>query len=94
MFEYKIVGMPTRIVYKKKDNGLYEATVENYIIETPTGERYTAKLQIPNCSFNAEMDEGIILLDDLDYIDLKQLYQTMRKEKTNRAATFYIDTSN
>lgn len=66
---YKVDGQPTQVVYKKKENGLYEITIKDYIVETPTGERYTGMLQFPNCSFNADKDEGVILLDN---DDLKQ----------------------
>lgn len=68
--EYEIVGQPTQCVYKKKENGLYEITFKNYIFESPTGERYTGMLQCSNCSFKADKDEGVILLEN--YNDLKQ----------------------
>ena len=41
---YKLDGLPTQAVYKKKKNGLYEVTIKDYIVETPTGERYTGML--------------------------------------------------
>ena len=62
--EYKLNGLPTQAVYKKKKNGLYEVTIKDYIVETPTGERYTGMLQYPNCSFKADKDEGVILLEN------------------------------
>lgn len=73
--EYEIIEQPTQVVYKKKENGLYEVTIKDYIVETPTGERYIGMLQYPNCSFNADKDEGVILLEYYD--DLKQLKPIM-----------------
>ena len=60
----------------KKKNGLYEVTIKDYIVETPTGERYTGMLKFPNCSFNADKDEGVILLDN---DDLKQFIDSIKK---------------
>lgn len=70
---YKLDGLPTQAVYKKKKNGLYEVTIKDYIIETPTGERYTGMLKFPNCSFNADKDEGVILLDNDDLKQFKPI---------------------
>ena len=70
---YKLDGLPTQAVYKKKENGLYEITIENYIVEAPTGERYVGILQFPNCSFNADKDEGVILLDNDDLKQFKPI---------------------
>lgn len=70
---YKLDGLPTQAVYKKKENGLYEITIENCIVEAPTGERYVGILQFPNCSFNADKDEGVILLDNDDLKQFKPI---------------------
>ena len=70
---YKLDGLPTQAVYKKKENGLYEITIKNYIIETPIGERYTGMLKFPNCSFNSDKDEGVILLDNDDLKQFKPI---------------------
>lgn len=70
---YKLNGLPTQAIYKKKKNGLYEVTIKDYIVETPTGERYTGMLKFPNCSFNADKDEVVILLDDGDLKQFKPI---------------------
>ena len=70
---YKLDGLPTQAVYKKKKNGLYEITIKDYIVETPTGERYTGMLKFPNCSFNADKDKGVILLDNDDLKQFKPI---------------------
>lgn len=70
---YKLDGLPTQAVYKKKENGLYEVTIKNYIVKTPTGERYAGMLKFPNCSFNADKDEGVILLDNDDLKQFKPI---------------------
>lgn len=70
---YRLDGLPTQAVYKKKENGLYEVTIKDYIVETPTGERYTGMIKFPNCSFNADKDEGVILLDNDDLKQFKPI---------------------
>lgn len=70
---YRLDGLPTQAAYKKKENGLYEVIIKDYIVETPTGERYTGMLKFPNCSFNADKDEGVILLDNDDLKQFKPI---------------------
>lgn len=81
-YGYNIEGQPTQARYKKKKNGLYEVNIEPYIVVTPTGEKYSAMLRFPNCSFNADKDEGVILLDNNDLKQFNPIVSEDDEEKT------------
>ena len=67
--EFKIVEYPTKAIYKKKENGLYEIIIEDYIFESPEGERYTGKQRLLSY-LNVNKDEGVIFIENLN--DLSQ----------------------
>ena len=78
-----IKGIPSRVSYKRKENGLFFVSIEDYDIVAPDGNVYTGRLEFPNVSLGIDNDEGVILVDkaSLDINALSQMCDT-KNDKT------------
>lgn len=78
-----IKGVPARISYKRKENGLFFVSIEDYEVVSPDGNVYTGRLEFPNVSLGMDNDEGVILVDrtSVDINTLSQMCDT-KNDKT------------
>lgn len=80
---YSIEGSPTRMSYKKNENGLFTVSIEDYKVVSKDGNVFTGRLEFPNVSLGMGDDEGVILINntDVDINILSQLCDT-KDDKT------------
>lgn len=68
--EFKLCGMPTKLKYRRQQNGLYEVTVGDYDIISPYGDKHTGEVRYSDCMLNLDGDEGVLSLENMTFDDL------------------------
>lgn len=65
----EVENIPKIASYKKQENGLYDVTVENYILKDASGRLMNTTLKISNLKLNVNDDCGIISLPKSSLLD-------------------------